>query len=103
MINQASGAAGAVKQLGGGAGDMAKAALSSMGSSAAQGVKSTAHSLGRSLYAGGRKGESGRGAPGTNRFSQNTALNEKTADGHSKTMKEYLGERNRQGQDRGLA
>jgi type IV secretory pathway TrbL component len=99
-VMQAAGAAKAAGQLGGGKGDMAGAALSSLGSSAAQGMKSMAHGLGRSLYAGG--GKSGGGGPGTNRFSQSTALNEKTADGHSKTLKEYTGERYRQGQDKGL-
>jgi type IV secretion system protein TrbL len=98
-ISQAVGAAGAAKTLGGGSGNIAGAAASSLGSSAAQGMKSMAHGIGRSLYAGNQKGG---GGPGTNRFSQNTTLNEKTAEGHSKTVGEYLKERNRQGQDKGL-
>jgi type IV secretory pathway TrbL component len=106
--SQAAGAAGAAKELGGGKADMAGAALSSLGSSAAQGAKSMAHGMGRSLYAGnqgggGGGGSGGQGGPGTNRFSQTTSLNEKTPDGHSKTLKEYAGERYQQGQDKGLA
>jgi type IV secretory pathway TrbL component len=103
---QAAGAASAVKELGGSGTTMAGAVMSSLGSSAARGMQSAAHSLGRSLYAGNAKGGGGNGGgpggSGTNRFSQNTPLHEKTADGHSKTMKEYLTERYRQGQDRGL-
>jgi type IV secretory pathway TrbL component len=101
---QAAGAADAAGQLEGSKADIAGAALSSLGSSAARGVKSLAHSMGRSLYAGSRKGGGGAGpgGAGTNRFSQTTALNERTEEGHSKTFGEYVKERYRQGQDKGL-
>jgi hypothetical protein len=100
---QAAGAAQAAGQLGGSKTDIAGAAMSSLGSSAAQGAKSMAHSMGRSLYAGSPKGGgAGAGGSGTNRFSQTTSLNEKTPDGHSKTAREYLNGRYQQGQDKGL-
>jgi type IV secretion system protein TrbL len=102
MATQATGAAQAVGQLGGSKADMAGAAMSSIKSSAVQGLKSVAHGLGHSLYAGGSKGGGGGGGGGTNRFSQTTALNEKTKDGHKKTLREYYSERYQQGQDRGL-
>jgi type IV secretion system protein TrbL len=101
--SQAMGAMNAVGELGGSGADKAGAALSSLRSSAGQGMKSTAHSLGRSLYAGNSKGGGGSGAgSGTNRFSQNTALNERTPEGHSKILREYNAERYRKGQDIGL-
>jgi type IV secretion system protein TrbL len=101
--SQAAGAAGAVKELGGTGGDQAGAAAASFGQSAKQGVKSLAHSLGRSLYAGtSSTGKSGGGGSGTNRYSQTTHLNEKTAEGHSKNIREYAGERYRAGEDIGL-
>jgi hypothetical protein len=82
---------------------MAGAVMSSLGSSAARGTKSMAHSMGRSLYAGNPKGGGGgMGGSGTNRFSQTTSLNEKTPDGNSKTAREYLNGRYQQGQDTGL-
>jgi type IV secretory pathway TrbL component len=100
---QAAGAAQAAGELGGSGAEMAGAALSSLRSSAGQGMKSLAHRMGRSLYAGSSRG--GGGAAGgsvANRFSQTTGLNEKTAEGHSKTLQEYLGERHQQGQEKGL-
>jgi hypothetical protein len=101
--SQAAGAVSAVKQLGGTGRDQAASAAASFGQSAKQGAKSLAHSLGRSLYAGSpSSGSSGPGGPGTNRYSQTTRLNEKTAEGHSKNIREYAGERFRAGEDIGL-
>jgi type IV secretory pathway TrbL component len=103
MATQAAGAAQAAGQLGGSKADAAGAALSSLKGSAVQGVKSLAHGLGHSLYAGNPKGGGGgAGGSGTNRFSQTTALNKKTEEGHSKTLREYYSERYQQGQDKGL-
>lgn len=101
--SQAVGAAGAVKELGGNVKDMLGAAATSVGTSAGKGTQSMAHTLGRSLVSGGKGSGNGfRKGAGTNRFSQSTILNNPTQDGHSKTMKEYLKERNISGQEIGL-
>jgi type IV secretory pathway TrbL component len=100
--SQAAGAAGATAELGGSRGDQAKAAFTSIGKSAQTGFKSTAHALGRSLYAGESQGTGGKDR-GTNRFSQTTRLNEKTEAGYAKTAGEYTRERYRDGQEIGLA
>lgn len=104
--SQAAGAAKAAGELGGSRGDMAGAALHSLGSSGGQGFKSVAHSMGRSLYGSQGRGASssyqGSGYGGTNRFSQTPKINEPNAEGHSKTVKEYAHTRYVEGKDKGL-
>jgi hypothetical protein len=105
-ISQAAGAAGAVSTLGGGVKKQIGAVISSLGGSAAAGVKVSAGELTRSLI-GGRAsggGASGGGTgAGVNRHSQRQMfLAEKNADGTKKTFGEYLSGRVESGRDAGL-
>jgi hypothetical protein len=107
MAAQAAGAASAVRQLGGGRGDQAQAALKSAGSSAAAGVRSAAHGLGRSLLGSGSGGAHGAGgrspASGSvNRFSALEEMKMPNADGKSKTLREHAAAKYHKGEDIGL-
>jgi len=102
MGAQAFGAMNAVKQLGGGIGDMAKAGLGSVASSAGSSIKAGAGDLARSLLGGGGKGGGG-GAGGINRNNQlQKHLGAKGADGSNQTLGEYAKGRKEAGTNRGL-
>ncbi|GHU78520.1 hypothetical protein FACS189462_3320 [Spirochaetia bacterium] len=109
-VAQAAGAVGAVKALGGGKGEQIQAAGKSVGASAAAGVQSLAHGLGRSLMGsgnggggkGGRNNQASNNAGGINRYSRLAEYRQPNAEGQSKTIREHLASQYQRGENRGL-
>ena len=110
MVAAAASAAGAVKSLGGGAGDQAKVFMGSIGSSAKDAALTRGGNLTRSLLArGGQSGSTGGGGSdggcgaGINRHDKRQQfLDKPTENGEKQTYREYLQSRQNEGANRGL-